>query len=269
MKRMSVTIGLCVACALLGSVLVVQSASGVTRSFTCVKVKEKTGTFNDAHCTGSSDPNEYGHVDWSGRTPVFYSFGTFFGGKQVLKATINGIATELVTEGGVSGEGEVENTTIEGEEAVTGEGGFTYTKVTVAKPAGKGCKVYTDNGSEKGEEGVIHTNELVGTTTSGMGVKFTPKSGSVFASFFIDGCEGEALKGLNKTYTVQGSIIGEPNGGEIRFTHGSSTEQGSLLLNGSIKTGLEGGITQYNRVSGNALVCTTQVGGAYKEEKVS
>ena len=215
--------------------------------------------FSNAHCNSEAGTKDWGHkklslIHWN----TVVEGGTSSSGKQVLKATINGIATELVTEGGVSGEGAMENTEVGGEAVATGSGTITYTGVTVAKPAGKGCKIFTDNGGVAGEEGVIHTNSLSTTTTNEMGVKFTPAAGTVFATFILSGCTGSAaLEGLNGTYTVNGSVIGAPNGGETIFTHTATTTPETLLVNNSIKAGIDGSTTSKNKVTGNAVVVTT------------
>src|ERR1700712_2835703 len=153
MKRWTRVVILCVSCALIGSALAAQGASARTRGFTCTK-DVITKTFSDAHCIGTGTPKEWGHKGWAGGTQAVDSAGTLNSGKQTLKATINGIVVELVTEGGVSGESTVENAEVGGEEVVKGTGTVTYTGITVAKPAAKSCNVFTDNGGVAGEKGV-------------------------------------------------------------------------------------------------------------------
>jgi hypothetical protein len=235
--------------ALVLSGTIAQSASAVAKkAYTCSEgapVKQ----WSDAHCKDTSGTKKYGHLAFAKntRTEKRWRLGTLFGNWK-LKATINGIATELVaTE--ITGEGFLENVEEGGEEFSTGESTTTLSGISVAKPSGKGCKIYTDNGGTKGEEGVIHTEPLL-ESTKGLanGEKFSPASGSVIGRFIIDGCEGsEALKGLNKTYEITGSMIGEPNGGETVFTHTATTSQGTLKINGSIAAGIEAAFTRQGR----------------------
>jgi hypothetical protein len=255
MNGRRVALGLCMACALLVSAVAASGAQGAAEVLTC---SPKGSGFADAHCK-QAPGSGFGHIKFGDKPTILTgAAGTSFSGVQRLRATINGINTELVTEGGVSGSGELEKN--DGT-TVTGSGTITYSKVTVAAPAGKGCKVYTDNGGSKGEEGVVHTNKLSATTTNKTELKFTPASGEVFATFILDGCSGsEALEGLNKTYEVTGSVIGTPEGGETVATHAGVTGQGTLKLNGSIKAGLNGSLTISGREPGemscNALVLT-------------
>jgi hypothetical protein len=241
MNKGRTVLGLCVAAALLVSAFAAQSASAETTEFTCSK-SVTTKTWSDAHCTNSSTgTKEYGHVaiPENTTTDAIGGAGTSFEGEQKLRASINGINVELVSKS-VSGTGSVKNTTVGGKMRVEGTGTSTLTNVTVQAPASKGCKVFTDNGGVKGEEGVIHTNELKVVTTEEMGLKTEPVATS-FATFFIGNCAGsEALEGLNKTYEITGSVIGEPSGGEGIFTHAATTAQNTLKLNGTIKLGING-----------------------------
>jgi hypothetical protein len=248
MTKSRAILGLCIACALLVSAFAAQSASAETTAFTCSK-EVTTKTWSDAHCTNStSGTKEDGHVAVAENTTTATTASPGTSKPiQKLRATIGGINTELVTTT-VSGAGSMHNTTVNGEMQATGTGTKTYTAVTVAAPANKGCKVYTDTvEKEKGEEGVVHTREIKASTTSEMGVKFEPNVGNVFATFIIEGCAGsEALKGLNKTYEVTGSVIGVPNGGEVVFEHAATTAQNTLKING-LKAGIDGSTTIQGR----------------------
>jgi hypothetical protein len=237
------------------SVLSVQKASAETTAFACSKsVTNKT--WSDAHCLNEGGFKQFGHKEFHVPTEITGAPGTTSEGVHRLKATVNGITTELATSGGVSGSGTAENAKF-GELVAKGEGTLTYTGVTVAAPAGKGCRAYTNNGGVKGEEGVIHTNPLKAETNAEMGVKIVPATAlSAIATFIIDGCTGsEALESLNQKYSLEGSVIGEPNGGEVKFTHAGVTSQGTLKFNGSIKAGYNGGISVKN--NGTALAVTT------------
>jgi hypothetical protein len=240
---------LCMACALLVSAFVASGAQGVANAVTCKPVTKNPNTkgFSDTRCKSPSEnksnPAEDNvkaeHIDITQATSIGGEPGESFSGQQTLRATINGINTELRTTS-VTGSGELEKF----DETIEGTGTITYTGVEVVAPAGKGCKVYTDNGGSKGEEGVVHTEKLKGSTSSPSELKFTPASGETFAAFIIDGCTGtEALEGLNKTYSVTGSLIGKVTGAETSSTHSEITTQNTLKLNGSIKSGLNGSLT--------------------------
>jgi hypothetical protein len=235
-------LGLCIASALIVSAFAAQSASAETTAFTCSE-NVTTKTWSDPHCTNTGGTKAFGHVAIAENktTTITSEVGTSIETLR-LKAIIIGIPTELVTTT-VTGSGSVHNATVGGKKQATGSGSKTYTNVTVAAPASKGCQVYTDNNKALGEPGVIHTNGLKGATTEEMGLRVEPAAGNVLTTFFISGCKGsEALEGLNKTYEVTGSVVGEPNGGEIVFTHAKTTEQNTLKING-IKAGIEGSTT--------------------------
>ena len=258
-------VGLCMACALLVSAVGAQSAAAAqtgTTAFTCSE-SATTKSWSNAHCNGSVATKTWGHVkiEPNVQTELVGGPGT---SKPVqrLKATINGIATELTTES-LTASGTMENKA-SGEE-MWSEGSYTVTMtaVTVTKPAGASCVVSTDNGGKAGEAGVLHSAELTATTKGqGDSVKLTPKSGSLFATYIMSGCKGTAaLEGLNGTYTVNGSILGQPNGGETVFTHATTTEPETLLINGSIKAGADGSSTPQARANSTesykALASTT------------
>jgi hypothetical protein len=267
--------GLCMACALLVSAIAAQSASAETTAFTCSE-SVTTKTWSDAHCDNTEGTKKYGHVAIAENktTTITGATGTSKV-TQRLKATINGIVTELSTES-ISGSGSMHNaTTVGGKMQATGTGTITYTNVQVTAPAAKGCKVFTDSpGTTEQTEGVIHTNELKAVTDENMGLKFEPAvAGQPFATFFMTGCKGsEALEALNKTYSVTGSVTGQPTGGETVFTHATVTAEGQLKINGSIPAGIDGSLTISGRDAANeadpykALTVTTPEGGVYKTD---
>jgi hypothetical protein len=251
MNRRRVALGLCMACALLVSAVAASGAQAAATAVTCAPASvpgpESTVGFEDKHCkvgaanhAGQLENVKFEHSAAAVPTTLSGEKGTQFSGQQTLRATINGINTELQTTA-VSGSGTLETNS---GGTVSGTGTITYTGVEVLAPAGKGCKVYTDNGGSKGEEGVVHTNTLSASTTSPGELKFTPAAGETFATFIIDGCgPTEALKGLNKTYSVTGSVVGTVTGAETSSTHAGVTGQKTLKLNGSIISGLNGSIT--------------------------
>lgn len=228
---------LCALCAVLVSAAVAQTATAAgTTGYTCVST-EATGFSND-HCTASSEEGPYSHVAVANNTTTEITAAA--AGITKFKFTLGGIFTELQASS-MFVSGWMENREDGGEMHAFGEGTATFLNATVTQPAGKGCKVSTDNGGVAGEEGVVHTNAIAATTKGqGDAVKFEPAEGEVFVSFIISGCKGSAaLETLNKTYTVTGSVKGTPEGATIRFTHANTTEQNTLKLNGSIKAGID------------------------------
>jgi hypothetical protein len=252
MKGRGAILGLCMACALLASAVVASGAQGAAEAFTCspeAKAKEWAG----AHCNGA-EGSGYGHESFgSTKTALSGEAGALDGGKQRLKTSIFGANMELVANGvSFSGVLEQNNGT-----TVSGSGTLTFTEVSVAAPAGKGCKVYTDNSGSEGEEGVVHTNKLSITTTNPGELKITPAEGETLATFFIRGCESLAIPTtsiLNGTQVVTGSLTVTPNGGEVTATHTGVTTQGTLKVS-SLKAGLNGSLTIKGE-NGNALALT-------------
>ncbi|HEX5610844.1 MAG TPA: hypothetical protein VFX45_12225 [Solirubrobacterales bacterium] len=252
-------VGLCMLCALLVSAFAAQSASAVgTTAYTCKETGKGPG-FSDAHCKTASEAGPFQHVaiTLNQTTELSGSNETTGGTKEntLLKATIAGSAFTL-TGKTTSGSGWMTNAT-EGEEMYAhGEGVITYTEVT----ASGGCKVFTDSGAGKGEEGVIHTETLKASTKGqGDALKFEPKEGTVFARFLLEGCTNT---GINGTYTVTGSVkTSSITGATSNFTHANTTEQNTLKLNGTIKAGIEGILTLKSRLNSSeaytALAATT------------
>ncbi|HEX5610845.1 MAG TPA: hypothetical protein VFX45_12230 [Solirubrobacterales bacterium] len=240
-------VGLCMLCALLISAFAAQSASAAgTTAYTCRNVP--ASGFSDSHCKVVSVPNgPFSHVSIPLNTTTEFtdSNNTTGGAKEntLLKATIAGSAFTLTAKT-TTGSGWVTNAT-EGEEMfVHGEGTTTYSEVT----ASGGCKVFTDSGAGKGEEGVIHTEPLKASTKGqGDAQKFEPKEGTVFARFLLEGCTNT---GINGTYTVTGSVKSSTiTGTTTNFTHANTTEQNTLKLNGTIKAGIEGTATYDARLN--------------------
>jgi hypothetical protein len=258
-------IGLCMLFALFVSAFAAQSASAVngTTAFTCASTASGAG-FSKEHCkpsdaVGSGAAFKHVEIPQDTTTEITGSNETTAGATDVtkLKATINGISTEIQAKV-TTGSGWMENKKEgagdpnPGEHFAIGHGTITYTAAEVTAPAGKGCTVSTDiDPLNMGEPGVVHTEPLKATTTGqGDALKFEPTTGSIFTRFYITGCAGsEALVALNGTYTVTGSVIGTPDGATTNFTHTKTTEQNTLKLNGSIKSGLEGTLTIKGRAN--------------------
>jgi hypothetical protein len=250
-------IGLCMISALIASALVASGASALepkgTTAFTCKEVPVGTGHFVREHCKpglssegkGDEGTGNFEHVAiGEGTTTEITGSNETTGGETeitALKEVIGGVTTELQATG-VHGEGSFENLLDPtGEHYAHAEGTITYTGVTVTKPAGKGCKVFTDNGGAKGEEGVVHTVPLTGTTTGqGHSVTITPKEGAVFATFIVE-CTTK-VSGIEGTWTIEGKVTGVPNGATIKFTHGEVTEKETLIGKGA-KAGINGTLT--------------------------
>ncbi len=253
MKRRA-TIGLCMLCALAFSAFAAQSASAVfsgTTAFTCKEKPEPGGAgFSKAHCKEAdkvASGAKYEHVPIANDTTTDLrgsNAGT--AGEEAvpttLRSTNSGVELELKATT-VSGTGSMHNHLTGEEHIATGTGVITYSGVTVTKPAGKGCKVFTDKlpGKEKGTEGVVDTRELKASTAGqGMGLKFEPAEGTVFASFIIEGC---SVSAFNKTYEVTGSVVSSSiDGATVNFTETQTTGQETLKLGGQ-KAGIEGTLT--------------------------
>jgi hypothetical protein len=252
-------VGVCMLCALVFSAFAAQSASAAskgTTAFTCVKGQ---GTLKGEHClTTGNAAEEYGHVEIAENAPTEIigtngktSGETSAAGLTRLKETIGGVELEL-TATGVSGTGTMENkkdgTT--GEHYAEGSGTIVYSGVEVAKPAGKGCKVFTDNAGVAGTEGIVDTNALK-ATTKGQGdfLKFEPGSGTTFATFFVSGCS-PSVPAIEGTWEITGSLKCPVTGATTVCSHSEITTQNTLKGKGN-KAGLEGALTISGRTGGS------------------
>lgn len=235
-------VGLCLLCALVFSALAAQdvaAATNGTTGFTCKEKKEAGGTgFSDAHCkvaVGTGAKFEHLAIPENLATEGRVVNQTTEGKTEIasLKSTISGVEVELQaieTEGLATGQNSKD---VSGEHFITGTGATTYSSVTVAKPAGKGCTVHE---TEKGTVGMITTKTLKGTSLGqGMGGKLEPLEGTEYVSFWIEGCSIEALNGK---YTVTGSVTCPVEGATVRCHHAETTAQGTLKLRGQ-KAGAE------------------------------
>jgi hypothetical protein len=223
-----------------------------TTAFTCKNIGAPSGEFTKAHCKSSdSGTGNYSHVAIAAGTPTELEVTNEGTGSETattstakLKATVNGIQMELRASS-ARATGTVENGIgTSGEHSIVASSQTTYTEIEVAKPAGKGCQVYTDiGGGEKGEKGVLHTNVLE-TVTEGQGdagkLKPAEEGSDVLATFITAGCTGsEALEGLNKTYELNGSVTCQPDGATVNCGHTEMTEAQTLLFNHAVKVGIE------------------------------
>lgn len=223
-----------------------------TTAFTCGpegQPNSKAG-FSNAHCkpgdaVGTNAAYVHTEVPAGTSTEVSGSnkktgAGTEATTPMKLSATISGVETEIQA-AGVSASGSLENMkdAASTEHTISGTGSVTFTGVTVAKPEGKGCKVKT---------GEVKSKELKATTAGQEdAVKFEPASGTLLASFEVEGCSTESLNGL---YEVNGSIKGAPEGATSNFSESTTTAQSTLTVRG-VKGGLDGSLTIAGRVKGS------------------
>jgi hypothetical protein len=235
--KLKAILGLCFAVAMLVCAIAAQGASA-QEAYTCASGGGKKD-FTNNHCTNASKVAEntgsFGHVAFAGSTAI-----TGTGGVTKLKSVSSGVELELQSTE-LTGTGTMENK----EGNASGTGVITYKTVTVAKPAGLGCKV-------KGGE--VVTAELAASTKGLTNeLLFTPKSGATgsFATFTVEGC---SIGALNHAYTAKGSVKGQTDGATTKFTHSNTTAQGTLTLQGQL-AGIEGELTIHGP-NGNGLALT-------------
>lgn len=265
MNKRRTIMGLGMLCALLLSAFAAQSASAITGTtgFTCVKGGGDKALRGEHCLTTGAAAQEYGHVaiEQDKTTEIIATNGKTASGtteatKVRLKASVGGTPVELVASE-LTGQGWVENkVAASGEHYTLTHATITFTEVEVAKPEGRGCKVYTDNEEAKteGEVGVIHTRELKGTTEAqGDFFKYEAADGGAYANFFLTCEEGKKIPGCEGTLTVTGSVKATPEGTTSNLTHAATTTQGTLFVKGN-KAGIDGSLTLSVREKG---------GGAY------
>ncbi|MDX6654262.1 MAG: hypothetical protein QOH18_972 [Solirubrobacterales bacterium] len=191
--------------------------------------------FNDPHCTNPETGNGgYKHVPilpgfnaaWASSNEKTAS-GTTAAQPSKLATTISGIATEIECTT-VTGEGTLTNAA----SAVSGTGKIAYKGCTVTKPAGKGC-IVTEGGFTTAALAVT----TVGQTTNN--VKFSPSSGTEFATVPISKCSTEVL---NNKFLVTGSVTETASGATLTTTEEGVTKQETLKLGGKA-AGLSGAHT--------------------------
>jgi hypothetical protein len=237
-------------CALALSAAAAQSASAATKGttgFTCVKGQ---GSLKGSHClTTGGGSAEFGHVAYAENTTTEVqgtnantSSETTASTNLRLALTIGGAEVELEATG-LAGAGWTENKLAEGEHYLVDGGSTVFSGVSVVKPAGKGCKVFTDETATKtkGAEGVIDTGPI-SVTSKGQGdfLKFEPGAGSAFATFFLEcttsvpSCEG--------TWEITGTMKAPVSGATVIFSHSEITAQNTLRAKG-VKAALEGKVT--------------------------
>jgi hypothetical protein len=250
-------LGLCMLCALMVSAVAAQSAMAVsgTTGFTCVN-DEVNGTLSGPHCKDSGGTGKYKHVEieQDKTTEIKISNATTEGGtsNQLFAETIAGVPLELKATG-LNGTGTQTNTLdiATGEHYIHGTALLEYTGVTVVKPEGKGCKVFTDDPvtKAKGVEGKIDAHLDFTTLGQGHSIKFTPAAGTngaPFAGFYVE-CSPVKVPAIEGTFAVEGSVTCVPNRGTIKCNHNEVTTANTLKGKG-VKAGYEGEVTVTGRV---------------------
>jgi hypothetical protein len=229
-----------------------------TTAFTCKMVTPAPGTagFSKEHCKPEdavSTEATYEHVaiPENTKTEVTVSNETTGGETEVakLKETVGGVGLELQATT-THAEGWMENriNPETHEHYIFGEGATTYTGVTVTKPAGKGCKVWTDNGGAKGEEGAVHTNTLKGTSAGqGMRGMLEPAGGGVVATFILE-CGVTKVPGIEGTWEITGKVTCPGSGTTVHCLHSEITEEETLIGKGN-KLGVEVSTTPKGRTT--------------------
>ena len=256
-------VGLSLLCALLFSVIAVQSASAAkainTTAFTCVEGGTKD--FSDAHCDTKvpAPTGKFGHVEIANNTTTEVTMTNDVTGKStdpaVLAGKAFGAATEITCTT-VHGEGWLENTGKEKEHTVRGTGSTNFTGCSVQKPAK--CDVKEPIVVKAIAEGV----EGIAPEGKGMGGALGPDESKNFTqiAFTNNGAEVCALNG--KTVNVEGSAIAtgidpkaKHSGATPDYDHARITGEGTLLF-GGVAAGFEL-TTTVRAKGGNPLVATT------------
>jgi hypothetical protein len=261
-------VGLCIVSAVAFSACAVQSAGATTKgttAFTCVEGK---GALKGEHClTTGSGSATFGHVAIAEETTTELiatnaktASETTAAAAAVLKATIAGVPVELKATG-VAGTGLMRNAKAPSGQHYVEAWPFplVFSGVTVAKPEGKGCKVFDEVAESESTEGVITTESLTGTTESqGDFVKVTRFAGSstaTIATFFITCNKGGGTEALEGKWTVTGNFQCPTSGATVVCKHEEVTTQNTLKAKGS-KAGFEGALTFSGRVFGSGSAYT-------------
>jgi hypothetical protein len=257
-------VGLCMLCALVFSAFAAQSASAVTKgttAFTCKEVSPNTGNFKKAHCKAAdAGTGNFSDIEVAENTTTEIELtnektnaetnaavGTAF------KETIGGVELELKSPKVTGTQIGTEKSSLTnkkdattGEHFIEGTALYHYSGVEVVKPAGKGCKVFTDETATKtkGAEGIVDVHLNASTKGQGDFINFTPATGSAFATFFIE-CT-TSIPAVEGTWEITGSAKCPVDGATILCTHTEVTTQNTLKGKGS-KAGIEGPVTVLGR----------------------
>jgi len=231
------TFGLLALCALALSAFMAQNAAATTNGTTAFTCKETgSGGFTKAHCKAAdAGAGKFSHVEFVEGATTEITGSNEKTGSETSSKTSAVIKTSSTPVGGfytfeasgVSATGSLTNKMVAGEHVAEGALTLTFTGVTVTSPAGTGCKV---------KNGKIETAPLSFTTAGqGMEVKFVPAEGTKFLEFTVEGC---SISALNTKGTVVGSIKGTLDGATLDFSMTGTTEQATLIAQGSMAVGL-------------------------------
>jgi hypothetical protein len=244
-------IGLTMLCALLVSAFAAQSASAVASTAHTCKLggtgTTNAATFSDEHCKvkAAGQTGAYKHIGIapSTTTEIIGTDVTTAPARSgaTLKATVAGSAIELVAKE-VHGTGSMENLAAP-EMQAAGFGEIKYTNVTENL---LGCKVT----GKPGGAGVVETKKLAASTLgAGMGLKFTPQEGTLFAELELTECIIGPI-----TIKVFGSVLGATNGATTTTVHNTITGEKSLRLQNATTgpiAGIDGTLTISGREKGS------------------
>jgi hypothetical protein len=243
-------VGLALLCSLAFCALAAQGATAAGKgqtAFTCAKVG--VGDHTDAHCDNTG-PGEWGHVAFTGPTKI--TLTNVATENETKSATHTHIFLNLLHGSSeveincttVSGTGEMENSEAGGIMKSSGSGTIEFTGCT----ANHSCTVTVAPTPVKFEtiEGL--------SPEEGHGLKFLPKTGTVFTSFTFAGtaCPLKAFGAIPVEGSTIATMHGEPKGEGATAYFGSMN---SLTIGG--QTPVFEGIVTLRGPSGNALVFTT------------
>jgi hypothetical protein len=258
-------IGLALMCALLLSAVAAQGASAAGNGQTIFECSSGGTGFKDAHCDTAETPGKFGHVQF----PTESTAITLTNGgtaEETKKATtgllhialLHGFKNVNVECTNVEGTGTAQN--VAGPPMVgKGSGIIKFNNGTgvLCHTNQSGCEGGTATvGAKVGEvKASAETVEGLAPSGTGMGLKFSPTTGSQFATITFEGTCGLHAFGA---IPVAGSTIatagGEANG------HGATawfTEEMSSLTVGGEPAGLTGKATLKRTSTGSALTLTT------------
>jgi hypothetical protein len=253
MKAKKTVLGLSLLCALVFSAFGAASAQAVTHTtqFTCAP---KLQGFFDAHCdtVASGGQGTFGHSALPANTMTEEIASNLNTGTETSSWILNGkiaaVELELTCET-ISAMGSSENNTTS--EDIKGTLELEFAGCKLLKPASQAAKC-----------SVTVKTLKANLTSEGMGLKFSPTTGTVLTEIVIakSGAEACALAG---TYKLEGTMFahgleGESNGGAtIKLTDSDTTK--TLTLGGNV-AGISGNLTTRMGSTvfpGNPITATT------------
>jgi hypothetical protein len=244
-------VGLALLCSLAFCALAAQGAAAAGHgqtAFTCAEV-QVNGEYSDAHCDNALVGGKYAHLGFTQTTNItLTNAATANETKSAQPAhlfvnELHGVKEVEVNCTTVTGTGEATNSETGGIMKASGSGTIEFTGCT----ANHSCTVTVAPTPVKAET-------VEGLASEGMGLKFEPKTGTVFTKLTFTGtsCPLKAFGAIS----VEGSTIGtahnEPKGEGATVYFGSMN---SLTIGG--QTPVFEGIATLRGPNGNALVATT------------